>query len=143
MATNNSRIIKENLEEALYRIEFRVPYKIVKVLDKKLELEQTTKADYIRQLLIKDLKGIIREEKGEKLEVKNSFLNLVELTTKTAELVTATNKLGGLINQLIKYDILGIVKDTNINTLMKNFYIAHSDVKILLEDYQKLLKKEE
>lgn len=142
MATN-SEIIKENLEEALYRIEFRVPYKIVKVLDKKLELEQTTKADYIRQLLIKNLKGIIREEKGEKLEVKNSFLNLVELTTKTAELVTATNKLGGLINQLIKYDILGIVKDTNINTLMKDFYIAHSDVKILLEDYQKLLKKGE
>ena len=142
MATN-SEIIKENWEEALYRIEFRVPYKIVKILDKKLELEQTTKADYIRQLLIKDLKGIIREEKGEKLEVKNSFLNLVELTTKTAELVTATNKLGGLINQLIKYDILGIVKDTNISTLMKDFYIAHSDVKILLEDYQKLLKKGE
>jgi hypothetical protein len=142
MATN-TRIIEENLEEELYRIEFRVPYKIVKVLDKKLELEQTTKADYIRQLLIKDLKGIIREEKGEKLEVKNSFLNLVELTTKTAELVTATNKLGALINQLIKYDILGIVKDTNINTLMKDFYIAHSDVKILLEDYQKLLKKGE
>ena len=142
MATN-TRIIEENLEEELYRIEFRVPYKIVKVLDKKLELEQTTKADYIRQLLIKDLKGIIREEKGEKLEVKNSFLNLVELTTKTAELVTATNKLGGLINQLIKYDILGIVKDTNINTLMKDFYIAHSDVKILLEDYQNLLKKGE
>lgn len=142
MATN-TRIIKENLEEELYRIEFRVPYKIVKVLDKKLELEQTTKADYIRQLLIKDLKGIIREEKGEKLEVKNSFLNLVELTTKTAELVTATNKLGALINQLIKYDILGIVKDTNINTLMKNFYVALSDVKILLEDYQKLLKKGE
>lgn len=142
MATN-SEIIKENLEEALYRIEFRVPYKIVKVLDKKLELEQTTKADYIRQLLIKDLKGIIREEKGEKLEVKNSFLNLVELTTKTAELVTATNKLGALINQLIKYDILGLVKDTNINTLMKDFYIAHSNVKILLEDYQKLLKKGE
>lgn len=142
MATN-TRIIEENLEEELYRIEFRVPYKIVKVLEKKLELEQTTKADYIRQLLIKDLKGIIREEKGEKLEVKNSFLNLVELTTKTAELVTATNKLGGLINQLIKYDILGIVKDTNINTLMKDFYVAHSGVKILLEDYQKLLKKGE
>jgi hypothetical protein len=139
----NFEIIKENLEEELYRIEFRVPYKIVKVLDKKLELEQTTKADYIRQLLIKDLKGIIREEKGEKLEVKNSFLNLVELTTKTAELVTATNKLGALINQLIKYDILGLVKDTNINTLMKDFYVAHSDVKILLEDYQKLLKKGE
>lgn len=142
MATN-TRIIKENLEEELYRIEFRVPYKIVKILDKKLELEQTTKADYIRQLLIKDLKGIIREEKGEKLEVKNSFLNLVELTTKTAELVTATNKLGALINQLIKYDILGIVKDTNINTLMKDFYVGLSDVKILLEDYQKLLKKGE
>ena len=138
MATNNSRIIKENLEEALYRIEFRVPYKIVKVLDKKLELEQTTKADYIRQLLIKDLKGIIREEKREKLEVKNSFVELLELTNSTRELITATNKLGALINQLIKYDILGLVKDTNINTLMKDFYVALSDVKILLEDYQKL-----
>lgn len=139
----NSEIIKENLDEELYRIEFRIPYKIVKVLDKKLELEQTTKANYIRELILKDLKQVIREEKGEKLEIKNSFLNLVELTTKTAELVTATNKLGALINQLIKYDILGIVKDTNINTLMKDFYVAHSDVKILLEDYQNLLKKGE
>lgn len=139
----NSEIIKENLEEALYRIEFRVPYKIVKVLDKKLELEQTTKANYIRELILKDLKQVIREEKGEKLEIKNSFLNLVELTTKTAELVTATNKLGALINQLVKYNILGLVKDTNINTLMRDFYVAHSDVKILLEDYQKLLKKGE
>ena len=142
MATN-TRIIEENLEEELYRVEFRVPYKIVKVLDKKLELEQTTKADYIRQLLIKDLKGIIREEKGEKLEVKNSFVELLELTNSTRELITATNKLGALINQLIKYDILGLVKDTNINTLMKDFYVALSDVKILLEDYQKLLKKGE
>ena len=139
----NSEIIKENLEQELYRIEFRIPYKIVKILDKKLELEQTTKANYIRELILKDLKGIIREEKGEKLEIKNSFLNLVELTTKTAELVTATNKLGALINQLIKYDILGIVKDTNINTLMKDFYVAHSNIKILLEDYQNLLKKGE
>lgn len=139
----NSEIIKENLEEELYRIEFRIPYKIVKVLDKKLELEQTTKANYIRELILKDLKQVIREEKGEKLEIKNSFLNLVELTTKTAELVTATNKLGALINQLVKYNILGLVKDTNINTLMRDFYVAHSDVKILLEDYQKLLKKGE
>lgn len=138
----NSEIIKENLEEALYRIEFRVPYKIVKVLDKKLELEQTTKADYIRQLLIKDLKGIIREEKGEKLEVKNSFAELLELTNSTKELITATNKLGGLINQLIKYDILGIIKDTNINTLMKDFYIAHSDIQIALKNYKKAIKGE-
>ena len=142
MATN-TRIIKENLEEELYRIEFRIPYKIVKVLDKKLELEQTTKANYIRELILKDLKQVIREEKGEKLEVKNSFVELLELTNSTRELITATNKLGVLINQLVKYDILGIVKDTNINTLMKDFYVAHSDVKILLEDYQKLLKKGE
>lgn len=139
----NSEIIKENLDEELYRIEFRIPYKIVKVLDKKLELEQTTKANYIRELILKDLKQVIREEKGEKLEVKNSFVELLELTNSTRELITATNKLGALINQLIKYDILGLVKDTNINTLMKDFYVALSDVKILLEDYQKLLKKGE
>lgn len=143
MATNNSKIIKENLEEALYRIEFRVPYKIVKVLEKKLELEQTTKANYIRELILKDLKQVIREEKGEKLEVKNSFVELLELTNSTRELITATNKLGVLINQLIKYDILGLAKDTNIRELTKEFYIAQSDVRILLEDYQNLLKKGE
>lgn len=138
----NSEIIKENLEEELYRIEFRVPYKIVKILDKKLELEQTTKADYIRQLLIKDLKGIIREEKGEKLEVKNSFAELLELTNSTKELITATNKLGGLINQLIKYDILGLAKDTNIRELTKEFYMAHADIQIALENYKKSIKGE-
>lgn len=141
MATN-SEIIKENLEEALYRIEFRVPYKIVKVLDKKLELEQTTKADYIRQLLIKDLKGIIREEKGEKLEVKNSFVELLELTNSTKELITATNKLGALINQLVKYDILGLAKDTNIRELTKEFYMAHLDIQVALENYKKAIKGE-
>jgi hypothetical protein len=138
----NSEIIKENLEEELYRIEFRIPYKIVKVLDKKLELEQTTKADYIRQLLIKDLKGIIREEKGEKLEVKNSFAELLELTNSTKELITATNKLGGLINQLIKYDILGLAKDTNIRELTKEFYMAHADIQIAIENYKKSIKGE-
>lgn len=138
----NSKIIQENLEEELYRIEFRVPYKIVKVLDKKLELEQTTKADYIRQLLIKDLKGIIREEKGEKLEVKNSFVEFLELTNSTKELITATNKLGALINQLIKYDILGLAKDTNIRELTREFYQAHSDIQIALENYKKLIKEE-
>ena len=138
----NSEIIKENLEEALYRIEFRVPYKIVKVLDKKLELEQATKADYIRQLLIKDLKGIIREEKGEKLEVKNSFVELLELTNSTKELITATNKLGALINQLVKYDILGLAKDTNIRELTKEFYMAHLDIQVALENYKKAIKGE-
>lgn len=138
----NSEIIKENLDEELYRIEFRIPYKIVKVLDKKLELEQTTKANYIRELILKDLKQVIREEKGEKLEVKNSFVELLELTNSTKELITATNKLGGLINQLIKYDILGIIKDTNINTLMKDFYIAHSDIQIALKNYKKAIKGE-
>lgn len=141
MATN-TRIIKENLEEELYRIEFRVPYKIVKVLDKKLELEQTTKADYIRQLLIKDLKGIIREEKSEKIEVKNSFAELLELTNSTKELITATNKLGVLINQLVKYDILGLAKDTNIRTLTREFYQVHSDIQIALENYKKSIKGE-
>lgn len=141
MATN-SEIIKENLEEALYRIEFRVPYKIVKVLDKKLELEQTTKANYIRELILKDLKQVIREEKGEKLEVKNSFVELLELTNSTKELITATNKLGALINQLIKYDILGLAKDTNIRELTKEFYMVHSDIQIALENYKKLIKGE-
>lgn len=138
----NSEIIKENLEQELYRIEFRIPYKIVKILDKKLELEQTTKADYIRQLLIKDLKGIIREEKSEKIEVKNSFAELLELTNSTKELITATNKLGGLINQLIKYDILGLAKDTNIRELTKEFYMAHADIQIALENYKKSIKGE-
>lgn len=138
----NSEIIKKNLEQELYRIEFRVPYKIVKVLDKKLELEQTTKADYIRQLLIKDLKGIIREEKSEKIEVKNSFAELLELTNSTKELITATNKLGVLINQLVKYDILGLAKDTNIRTLTREFYQVHSDIQIALENYKKSIKGE-
>lgn len=141
MATN-TRIIKENLEEELYRIEFRIPYKIVKVLDKKLELEQTTKANYIRELILKDLKQVIREEKGEKLEVKNSFVELLELTNSTRELITATNKLGGLINQLIKYDILGLAKDTNIRELTREFYQAHSDIQIALENYKKAIKGE-
>ena len=49
----NNIIIKENMLDELYRIEFKLEYKLVKLLTSKAELENTNRTDYIRQLVIK------------------------------------------------------------------------------------------
>ena len=59
MATNKE-IIEKNLEEEDYRVEFRIKYKYYKLLEKKLELEKNNKSEYIRELIIKDLKKIVK-----------------------------------------------------------------------------------
>jgi len=63
MATNKE-IIEKNLEEEDYRVEFRIKYKYYKLLEKKLELEKNNKSEYIRELIIKDLKKIVKGDES-------------------------------------------------------------------------------
>lgn len=112
MATNKE-IIEKNLEEEDYRIEFRIKYKYFKLLEKKLELEKNNKSEYIRELIIKDLKKIARGDETTS-RVTVDFELVRELIDETISLSKAVNKLGVLLNQAVKEKIFedDVRKDT-------------------------------
>lgn len=112
MATNKE-IIEKNLEEEDYRIEFRIKYKYYKLLEKKLELEKNNKSEYIRELIIKDLKKIARGDETTS-RVTVDFELVRKFVDETISLSKAVNKLGVLLNQAVKEKIFedDVRKDT-------------------------------
>lgn len=112
MATNKE-IIEKNLEEEDYRVEFRIKYKYFKLLEKKLELEKTNKSEYIRQLIVRDLKKIVRGDESTN-KITQDFKLVREFVDETISLSKAVNKLGVLLNQAVKEKIFEdeVRKDT-------------------------------
>lgn len=112
MATNKE-IIEKNLEEEDYRVEFRIKYKYYKLLEKKLELEKNNKSEYIRELIIKDLKKIINGDESTS-KITQDFELVKKLVDETISLSKAVNKLGVLLNQAVKEKIFedDVKKDT-------------------------------
>ena len=112
MATNKE-IIEKNLEEEDYRIEFRIKYKYYKLLEKKLELEKNNKSEYIRELIIKDLKKIVKADESTS-KITEDFELVKSLVDETISLSKAVNKLGVLLNQAIREKIFedDVKKDT-------------------------------
>ena len=112
MATNKE-IIEKNLEEEDYRVEFRIKYKYFKLLEKKLELEKNNKSEYIRELIIKDLKKIVTGDESTS-KITQDFKLVREFVDETISLSKAVNKLGVLLNQAIREKIFEdeVRKDT-------------------------------
>lgn len=112
MATNKE-IIEKNLEEEDYRVEFRIKYKYYKLLEKKLELEKNNKSEYIRELIITDLKKIVSGSESTS-KIKEDFELVRSLVDETISLSKAVNKLGVLLNQAVKEKIFedDVRKDT-------------------------------
>ena len=112
MATNKE-IIEKNLEEEDYRIEFRIKYKYFKLLEKKLELEKNNKSEYIRELIIKDLKKIVKADESTS-KITQDFELVKSLVDETISLSKAVNKLGVLLNQAVREKIFqdDVKKDT-------------------------------
>lgn len=112
MATNKE-IIEKNLLEEDYRVEFRIKYKYYKLLEKKLELEKNNKSEYIRELIIKDLKKIARGDESTS-RVTVDFELVRSLVDETISLSKAVNKLGVLLNQAVREKIFedDVRKDT-------------------------------
>lgn len=112
MATNKE-IIEKNLEEEDYRVEFRIKYKYYKLLEKKLELEKNNKSEYIRELIIRDLKKIARGDETTS-RVTVDFELVRKFVDETISLSKAVNKLGVLLNQAIREKIFedDVKKDT-------------------------------
>lgn len=109
----NKEIIEKNLEEEDYRVEFRIKYKYYKLLEKKLELEKNNKSEYIRELIIKDLKKIVSGDESTS-KIKEDFELVRTLVDETISLSKAVNKLGVLLNQAVREKIFedDVRKDT-------------------------------
>lgn len=136
----NNIIVKENLEDELYRIEFKLEYRLVKLLTLKAELENTNRTDYVRQLVIRDLKKIVKRENKEKIDTENTdFNNLVEYTEVAKELSTSINKMGVLLNQAIRYKIFKTeVVAEKLETDLYSLYLGTIEN---IKKYKKLLEK--
>lgn len=139
MVANNT-IVKENLEDELYRIEFKLQYRLVKLLTLKAELKNTNRTDYVRQLVIKDLKKIVKRNNVEKIDTENTdFNNLVEYTEVAKELSTSINKMGVLLNQAIRYKIFKT--DLVAEKLETDLYSLYLGTLENIKKYKKLLEK--
>ena len=136
----NNIIVKENLEDELYRIEFKLQYKLVKLLTSKAELENTNRTDYIRQLVIKDLKKIVKRENREKVDTENvDFNNLIKYTEVAKELSVSINKMGVLLNQAIRYKVF---KDETVaEKLETDLYSLYLGTLENIKKYKRLLEK--
>lgn len=136
----NNIIVKENLEDELYRIEFKMEYRLVKLLTLKAELENTNRTDYVRQLVIRDLKKIVKRENKEKIDTENTdFNNLVEYTEVAKELSTSINKMGVLLNQAIRYKVF---KDETVaEELEVDLYSLYLGTLENIKKYKRLLEK--
>lgn len=136
----NNIIVKENLENELYRIEFKMEYRLVKLLTLKAEVESTNRTDYIRQLVIRDLKKIVKRENKEKIDTENTdFNNLVEYTEVAKELSTSINKLGVLLNQAIRYKVFKT--ETVAEKLETDLYSLYLGTLENIKKYKRLLEK--
>ena len=136
----NNIIVKENLENELYRIEFKLEYRLVKLLTLKAEVESTNRTDYIRQLVIRDLKKIVKRNNVEKIDTENTdFNNLIEYTEVAKELSTSINKLGVLLNQAIRYKVFKT--ETVAEKLETDLYSLYLGTIENIKKYKKLLEK--
>ncbi len=109
-------------EKDLQRVELRLNKKVVELLEKKAEIEGVKRAEYIRRLIIKDIKSLIadKEEKKDDNKLDSRLKSLLEYAELMQELRKASNKLGAILNQSIRYKMFGL-KEENYSDLEQEF----------------------
>lgn len=123
-------------EKDLQRIELRLDRKVVELLDKKAEIENVKRAEYIRRLIYKDIKSIIRDSKDD--EVDNGKIEkITEYVKEIQELRKATNKLGAILNQAIRYKVFGIKE-----IVYSDLELEYQELYVIVTNILYSLKKE-
>ena len=125
-------------EKDLQRVELRLNKKVVELLEKKAEIEGVKRAEYIRRLIIKDIKSLIadKEEKKDDSKLDSRLKSLLEYAELMQELRKATNKLGAILNQSIRYKMFGL-KEENYSDLEQEFnrlYIRVTEILYYLKN---------
>ena len=105
-------------EKDLQRIELRLDRKVVEIMDKKAEIENVKRAEYIRRLIYKDIKSIVRDSRDEVDD--NKIEKITDYVREIQELRKASNKLGAILNQSIRYKMFGL-KEENYSDLEQEF----------------------
>ena len=81
------------------RIEFKMEEELLKILDYKASLKGLNRSEYLRNLIIKDIKNI-------NTNITDADIKRVrKLTIEQRKMRIAFNKLGVLINQAVRYKI--------------------------------------
>lgn len=125
-------------EKDLQRIELRLDRKVVELVDKKAEIENVKRAEYIRRLIYKDIKSIIRDSRDERDEVDNNKIEkITEYVKEIQELRKATNKLGAILNQAIRYKVFGIREE-----VYSDLELEYNELYVIVTNILYKLKKE-
>jgi predicted DNA-binding protein len=81
------------------RIEFKMEEELLKILDYKASLKGITRSEYIRNLIVKDIKNIDTNITTEEIK------KVRKLIVEQRKIRIAFNKLGVLVNQAIRFKL--------------------------------------
>lgn len=81
------------------RIEFKMEEELLKILDYKASLKGINRSEYIRNLIVKDIKNIDTNITPEEIK------KVRKLIVEQKKMRTSFNKLGVLINQAVRFKI--------------------------------------
>lgn len=81
------------------RIEFKMEEELLKILDYKASLKGITRSEYIRNLIVKDIKNIDTNITPEEIK------KVRKLIVEQRKIRIAFNKLGVLVNQAIRFKL--------------------------------------
>lgn len=81
------------------RIEFKMEEELLKILDYKASLKGITRSEYIRNLIVKDIKNIDTNITPEEIK------RVRKLIVEQRKIRIAFNKLGVLVNQAIRFKL--------------------------------------
>ena len=93
-----NEFVEEIIPTKNKRIEFKMEEELLKILDYKASLKGLNRSEYIRNLIIKDIKNI-------NTNITDADIKRVRKLMIEQKMRIAFNKLGVLINQSIKYKI--------------------------------------
>ena len=112
------------------RVEFKVEEEILKILDYKASLKGINRSEYIRNLIIKDIKNISTNV------TKEDIKRVRKLIIEQKKMRIAFNKLGVLVNQAIRYKLSNNKELENLEDRILELLDAY---KIEVDKYQKFL----
>lgn len=127
----DAEILEEITPVKNKRIEFKMEEELLKILDYKASLKGINRSEYIRNLIIKDIKNI-------STNVTDADIKKVrKLIIEQKKMRTAFKKLGVLINQAIKYKITNRLEE--LEKLEDEIMDLLNTYKIEVDNYKKFL----
>ena len=112
------------------RIEFKMEEELLKILDYKASLKEINRSEYIRNLIVKDIKNI-------NTNITDADIKRVrKLIIEQKKMRTSFNKLGVLINQAVRFKISN---NTALEELEDNILELLEQYKNEVDKYKKFL----